>query len=96
MRINGRDKLHEFAGTHADARSWIENWLAEAQAAAWTDTHDIKARYSSASFIGQNMVIFNVRGNNYRLDVTVAFKTATVVVNWIGTHAEYDQRNKKR
>ncbi len=96
MRIVGRDKLDEFSGTHADVRSWIETWLAEVQAAAWANTHDIKARYASASFVGENTVIFNVRGNNYRLEVTVAFKTAIVVVAWIGTHAEYDRRNKRR
>ena len=96
MRIVGRDKLHEFAGAHADARSWIENWLADTQAAKWEDAHDIKDRYASASFLRPNIVIFNVKGNSYRLEVNVAFKTGTVVIVWIGTHAEYDQRNKKR
>jgi mRNA interferase HigB len=42
------------------------------------------------------LTIFNVRGNNYRLETTVAYKTATVVVLWAGTHAEYDERNKRR
>ena len=96
MRIVGRDKLNEFAGAHADARSWIENGLADTQAAKWTDTHDIKARYASASFLRPNIVIFNVKGNSYRLEVNVAFKTGTVVIAWVGTHTEYDQRNKKR
>ena len=96
MRIVGRDKLHEFAGSHADARTWIENWLADTQKVEWVDTHDIKARYASVSFLKPSVAIFNVKGNRYRLEVNVAFKTKTVVVAWIGTHAEYDKRNKKR
>lgn len=96
MRIVGRDKLDEFVGTHADARTWIENWLADVSAARWTSTHDIKKSYASASFVQPNLVIFNVKGNSYRLEVNVAFKTGTVVVVWVGTHGQYDKRNKKR
>ena len=96
MRIAGRDKLYEFSGAHADARSSIENWVADVEASTWKDTHDIKARYASASFLHANVVIFNVKGNSYRLEVTVAYKTSMVAVIWLGTHAEYDQRNKKR
>jgi len=96
MHIVGRDKLDEFVGDHADARSWIENWLGDVQLATWTSTHDIKSRHASVSFLSMNKVIFNVKGNSYRLEATVAYKTSTVVIVWIGTHAEYDQRNKKR
>jgi len=96
MLIVGRDKLDEFAGAHADARPWIENWLADAQKGVWSTSHDIKARYSSASFLAKNVVIFNVKGNEYRLEVIVAYKTSIVVIQWIGTHAEYDKRNKRR
>lgn len=96
MRIVGRDKLHEFVGIHADARTWIENWLADVASAQWVNTHDIRKSYSSASFVHPNLVIFNVKGNSYRLEATVAFKTRTVVVVWAGTHGEYDKRNKRR
>ena len=96
MLIVGREKLDEFTGTHANARPWIENWLADAEKAVWSTSFDIKARYPSASFLAKNLVIFNVKGNEYRLEVIVAYKTAIVVIQWIGTHAEYDKRNKKR
>jgi hypothetical protein len=48
---------------------------------------------STASFLSGNRVIFNVKGNLYRLEVTVAYKTSTVVVTWAGSHADYDKRN---
>lgn len=92
MRIVGRDKLDEFVGAHADARSWIENWLADAEAARWQTPQDLKRSYASASFLADNVVIFNVKGNRYRLEVQIAYKTGVVVVRWVGTHAEYTKR----
>lgn len=84
MRIIGRGKLDEFVGAHADARSWIENWLANAEAAQWKTSQDIKQSYASASFLADNVVIFNVKGNRYRLEVQIAYKTGIAVVQWIG------------
>jgi len=92
MRIVGRDKLDEFAGGHADARPWIENWIADAEAARWLTPQSIKNSYSSASFLADRVVIFNVKGNHYRLEVQVAYNTGVVVVQWIGTHAQYRKR----
>lgn len=96
MRVIGRDKLDAFCGKHADARKWIENWLADTEAASWSTPQDIKNRFSSASFLAENIVILNVKGNDYRLELRVAYKTGVVVVQWIGTHPEYESRNKTR
>lgn len=96
MKLVGRNRLDEFCAARPDARDWIENWLADVEAATWTSPHHLKGRYPSASLLAGGVTIFNVKGNNYRLEVTIAYKTSTVVVLWIGTHAEYDARNKKR
>lgn len=96
MRVVGRSRLDAFCQRHINARGWIENWLAEVEAASWRSPHEIKRRYASVSFLAGNTVIFNVKGNDYRLEITVAYKTAVVVVNWIGTHAEYERRNRGR
>lgn len=96
MKVTGRGVLAALTHEHADARRWIENWLAEAEEAVWVTPQDIKDRYASASFLAGNRVIFNVKGNDYRLEVVVAYKTSVVVVEWAGTHAEYDQRNRRR
>ena len=95
MRIVGREKLDSFCAKHADTRRWIENWIADTEACVWRTPQDIKNRYASASFLPGNTVIFNVRGNDYRLETTCAYQTKVVVVRWIGTHAEYTQRNKQ-
>lgn len=92
MRIVGRDKLHEFVGTYADARPWISNWLLETEKASWRVPQDIKDLYGSASFLAGNIVVLNVKGNRYRLELLIAYGTGTVVVRWIGTHAEYSKR----
>ena len=92
MRIVGRDKLDEFAGARADARPWIEIWIAYTEATRWQTPQEIKDRYASASFLADRLVIFNVKGNRYRLEVQVAYNTGVVVVRWIGTHAEYSKR----
>lgn len=96
MKVVGRSRMQDFCGNHAGARSWVENWLADAERATWRTPQQIKERYPTASFLGENVVIFNVKGNDYRLEVTIAYKTEIVAVQWIGTHAEYDKRNKKR
>lgn len=96
MKIAGRNLLDAFCAKHTDARSWIENWLSDAEAATWTKPQDLKDRYASASVLAGNTVIFNVKGNDYRLEVVCAYRTGVVFVKWVGTHAEYDDRNRKR
>ena len=96
MKIVGRSHLVAFCRKHADVRKWIEHWLAEVEQATWTAPGQISARYASVSFLSDNVVIFNVKGNAYRLEVRIAYQTSVVVIRWIGTHAEYDQRNHAR
>ena len=96
MKIVGRRLLHTFGEKHSDARNWIRGWLAEAELSTWTSPQHIKKRYASASFLANNLVIFNVKGNHYRLEVRVAYETEVILIRWIGTHAEYDRRNLRR
>ncbi len=96
MRIVGRDRLHAFCLSHPDARSWIEAWVHETEGMSWRRPQDIKNRYVTASFLLGNVVVFNVRGNNYRMEVQVAYKVGVITVRWIGSHAEYDERNRRR
>lgn len=96
MRIVGRDRLDVFCSRHADARPWIEAWLHETENLSWSTPRDIKERFATANFLPGNVVIFNVRGNHYRLEVHVAFRSGIVTVMWAGTHGEYDERNRRR
>ena len=86
--------MDAFTSKHVDARSWIDNWIADVEGSSWKTPQDIKASYPAASFV-HKVVIFNVRGNNYRMEVKVAYNMGVVQVIWAGTHREYDERNKK-
>lgn len=92
MRILNRDKLFNFMKKHADSRSWIKSWIAEVEEYNWSEPQDVKERYASVSFLKDNVLIFNVKGNMYRLEVAVAYKNSVVSIRWIGTHSEYDKR----
>ena len=92
MRLVGRNTLDVFIRAHADARAWTENWIADIEAAQWRTPQDIRNSYASASFLADRIVIFNVKGNRYRLEVQVAYNTGVVIVKWAGTHADYTKR----
>ena len=96
MKIFGLKIAEAFCRRHTHARSWMENWIADAEAASWKTPSDIKIRYSSASFLAGNVVIFNVKGNSYRLETIVAYKAGVVALTWAGTHAGYNARNRQR
>lgn len=63
---------------------------------SWAAPQDIRNRYATVSLLHGNVVIFNVRGNNYRLEVHVDFRNGIATVLWVGTHSEYDERNRRR
>ena len=96
MRVVGRDLLDAFCARHADARGWIEAWLNEAEEMSWESPQDIKQRYATASFLAGNVVIFNVRGNRYRLEIQVSYQNGIAIICWAGTHRAYDERNRRR
>lgn len=94
MQILGKDKLDKFSKKHADVRSAINAWHDEVsdKNCLWKDSHEIKSRYPSADFLADNRVIFNIKGNHYRLVVKVRYQNSMVVVDWVGTHAEYSKK----
>jgi mRNA interferase HigB len=91
MRIVGRGVLEDFKQRHADVRSHVNAWIYEVEEAEWQSPHDIKAQYDTASLLAENRVVFNLKGNSYRLDAKVSYPTQVVLVVRIGTHAEYDK-----
>jgi len=89
MKVVGRNNLDSFARKHADVRGQIDAWVCEIEEAEWETPNDIKRRYAQASFLADNRVIFNLKGNKYRLDTKISFKNQVVLVVRIGTHEEY-------
>jgi mRNA interferase HigB len=91
MRIIAIKTLRDFWLDHADAEQALKAWYSEVKASKWGKPSDIKARYPSADFLPGNRVVFNIKGNTYRLTVKIHYNTGIVFVRFVGSHAEYDK-----
>ena len=91
MRLVGKELLAQFAKQHAGIRGSLNAWIFEVEEANWTGPADVKARYPSASFLSDNRVIFNIKGNTYRIETKVSYEITVVLVRRVGTHAEYSK-----
>ncbi len=92
MQILGLPKLETFKDKHADARGPLDAWRAYVERQSWKSPQDIKRQFASADFLAGNRVIFNIKGNHHRLVVQVRYSNGLVLVEWVGTHAEYSKK----
>ena len=93
MRIIALSTLRDFWRKHPSAEVPLRNWYAEASRAIWTSPAEVKQAHRSASFVAGDRVVFNIKGNDYRLIVAVRYRSRIMYVRFVGTHAEYDQVN---
>jgi mRNA interferase HigB len=91
VRVFNRSTVRAFADAHADVRQPLFAWFAEVERADWSGPDDIKTQYPSASFLAGNRVVFNIKGNKYRIVIAVNYEFFAVFIRFIGTHAEYDK-----
>lgn len=90
MRIISKKPLREFWKRHPTAEAALRAWFREVEHADWDMPARVKERYRGASIVGSNRVVFNIKGNDYRLVVQINYPYRTVYVRFVGTHAEYD------
>jgi mRNA interferase HigB len=99
MRIIARRTLRAFIDSlagHKDqpaVKAALDAWFHEVKKAQWSSTADVKRSYATASVVTAERIVFNVKGNSYRLVVAVDFEKGIVWIKWIGTHKEYDRIN---
>ena len=91
VRVIAVSNLKEFWRRWPDAELPLRTWLDAAHGAHWAKPTDITAQFAAASVLQSRRVVFNIRGNDYRLVVAVAYRFGAVYVKFIGTHAEYDR-----
>ena|SRR5689334_1961891 len=91
MRIIAKRTLREFWGVNPDAEDPLLAWYREAEAADWDSPAKVKSQYRSASIIANNRVVFNIKGNDYRLVVKINYKYRVIYIRKICTHEEYDE-----
>ncbi len=99
MRVIARGTLNSFVRNRVSAKhqkavkSQLDAWYAEVAKAEWQSSAELKRQYSSASIVSAERVVFNIKGNDYRLIVAINYHFKVVLVKWIGTHNEYDNIN---
>jgi mRNA interferase HigB len=90
MRVIARKTLRAYAEQYPDATGQLDTWYHEARRADWVTPADVKSVHGSASILRNNRVVFNIKGNQYRLVVWINYAYRIVYVRWFGSHREYD------
>lgn len=91
MRIIAKKILRDFWLKHPDCEQQLKSWYNEAEIATWKTPNEIKSDYPSASILENNRIVFNIKGNNYRLIIKLNYHYQMVWIRFIGTHAQYDK-----
>ena len=92
MHVIANKTLLAFCEQYPDARESLYAWNADAEASQWTKPMDLKTIYGkNVSFVGDKVVVFDIKGTSYRLVVRVEYKFKSVYVRWFGPHHEYDR-----
>ena len=98
MRIIAFRALREFfeKPEYADSEASLRAWYHDAKTAEWKSSNDLKQQYKNASIVGEGRVVFNIRGNNYRLVVAIDYDFQVMFIRFIGTHKQYDKIDAKK
>jgi len=96
VRIISKSTLRTFWTKHKNCEEQLKSWYREAEEARWKGPRDIKRDYTAASFLPDNRVVFNIKGNNYRLVVKINYDYGIVWIRFVGTHGQYDKINTSK
>lgn len=91
MHVISRLKLIKFWEKHKDAETPLRVWFKKVEQAKWKNVNELKADFPSADYVGNDRVVFDVKGNKYRIVVLVFFSGQKMFIRFVGTHAEYDK-----
>lgn len=90
MKLVATKHLRNFWSEHPDSEQPLKSWADEVKHANWQQPADVKAQFGSASILKNRRVVFNIKGNDYRLIAAVAYGFGAVYIKFIGTHKAYD------
>jgi len=93
MRIIAKSPLREFWDKFPAAIIPLQVWYKDTMQAVWQTPNDVKAQYGNASIVGNNRVVFTIKGNDFRLVVAINYSAGIVYIRFIGTHKQYDTIN---
>ncbi len=92
-RIIAKRTLREFWEKHPDSEQYLKTWYETAKNSNWTSPNDVKQTYINASILKDGRIVFNIKGNSFRLIVKFNFERQWAFIRFIGTHSEYDKIN---
>lgn len=92
-RIIAKRTLREFWEKHANSEQYLKTWYETAKNSNWTSPNDVKQTYINASVLKGNRMVFNIKGNSFRLIVKFNFERQWAFIRFVGTHSEYDKIN---
>lgn len=95
VRVIAKSTLRTFWEKHVDCEQQLKSWFSEIEKSHWDSINQLKSEFPSASILPDNRVVFNIKGNNYRLIVKFNFEYGLCWIRFIGTHAEYDKVDAK-
>jgi len=102
VRIIARGTLRDFVESlrgskdQKAVKSALDSWFHQVQSSDWHTPADVTASYANASMVGNDRVVFNIKGNAYRLVAAVDYHRQIVFIKWLGTHAQYDKIDVKK
>ena len=91
MNVLSRNALIRFYTRHSDSRKALETWFKTCKNADWNDFHDLQRMYPEAFPVGDDRVVFDIKGNKYRMVARVVFLYKSIQIKWMGTHAQYNK-----
>lgn len=91
VRVISKKALKECWEKHPDAEKALRAWYREMCLGDWINSNQLKMDFPSASVLGEKRIIFNIKGNQYRLVVRVNFHFQLIWIRFVGTHQEYDK-----
>ena len=95
MRIIAISTLRNYWTEHRLAEQSLKSWIQETEKSNWKNSAELKSKFRNASIINSKRVVFNIRGNDYRLIVDVEYRLKIIFMVWIGAHTEYDKIHVK-
>jgi len=92
-RIFAKGTLREYWEKHPDTEQYLKTWYDTAMSSDWKIPADVKQTYANASILKDSRIVFNIKGNSYRLIAKFHFEKQWIFIRFIGTHNEYDNIN---
>jgi mRNA interferase HigB len=89
--LNGFVKIRVPRAHQAVVKAQLDTWYEDAVKARWANSAELKAQYGTASIVSSERVVFNIKGNEYRMVVAINYRKQILMVKWMGTHKEYDK-----